>query len=163
SEPSAGFLIEHTHRAFGYLVGCCVIVLSVGLRRAESRRWLRMLGFVALAAVIVQGLLGGFRVKLNELVGTDIAVLHGCSGQVVLALLVTIAVVTAPRGAYPVFIDGDRQRALRGAVVLAALAFVQIVFGVLVRQTASPLGQRGHLLTAFAVLGLATALTKETL
>src|SRR5262249_51713869 len=41
--------------------------------------------------------------------------------------------------------------------------FVQIVFGVLVRQTASPLGQRGHLLTAFAVLGLATALTKETL
>src|SRR5262249_28848363 len=65
-EPKPGFLIEHTHRLAGYVVGCCVIVLAVGLWLKEPRRWLRGLGVFALGAVIVQGLLGGFRVKLNE-------------------------------------------------------------------------------------------------
>src|SRR5437588_9517273 len=65
SEPSAGFLVEHSHRAAGYLVGCCVIILACGLWRSETRRWVRWLGMAALAGVVVQGLLGGFRVKLN--------------------------------------------------------------------------------------------------
>src|SRR5437763_11893759 len=64
-EPSAGFLIEHTHRLAGYLVGCCVIGLACALWLGERRTWLRWLGLTALGAVIVQGLLGGFRVKLN--------------------------------------------------------------------------------------------------
>src|SRR5713226_9137275 len=68
-EPRAGFLIEHTHRLAGYFVGCCVMLLAVGLWRLETRRWLRWLGVVALAGVIVQGLLGGFRVRLNALLG----------------------------------------------------------------------------------------------
>src|SRR6516164_7430859 len=62
-EPRPGFLVEHSHRLAGYIVGCCVIVLAVGLWRNDPRRWVRQLGLLALLGVIVQGLLGGFRVK----------------------------------------------------------------------------------------------------
>src|ERR1700756_4053036 len=58
-EPSAGFLIEHSHRLAGYVVGCCIIALAVGLWLGQALRWLRWLGAAALAGVIVQGLLGG--------------------------------------------------------------------------------------------------------
>ena len=46
---------------------------------------------VALIAVIVQGLLGGFRVRLHALFGTNLAVIHGCFAQLVFALLVCLA------------------------------------------------------------------------
>src|SRR5437588_781130 len=80
-EPRPGFIIEHTHRLAGYVVGCCVIVLAMGLWRYHARRWLGWLGMAGLAAVIVQGLLGGFRVLLNALVGTDLALVHGLFAQ----------------------------------------------------------------------------------
>src|SRR5438067_3475709 len=75
-EPRPGFIIEHTHRLAGYIVGCCVIVLAIGLWYYHPRRWLGWLGVLALAGVIVQGLLGGFRVVLNALVGTNLALIH---------------------------------------------------------------------------------------
>src|SRR5437773_2231249 len=43
-EPRVGFLIEHSHRLAGYIVGCCIIVLAVGLWRFEPRTWVRRLG-----------------------------------------------------------------------------------------------------------------------
>src|SRR6266702_4627737 len=46
-EPRPGFLIEHTHRLAGYMVGCCVIALVAGLIVVEPRRWVRWLGFAA--------------------------------------------------------------------------------------------------------------------
>ena len=43
---------------------------------------------------MIQGLFGGFRVMLNELVGTDLATVHGIFAQVVFCLLISIAVLT---------------------------------------------------------------------
>src|SRR5947209_10742660 len=43
-ERGVGFLIEHTHRLAGWIVGLCVIVLAVGLWRVERRRWVCWLG-----------------------------------------------------------------------------------------------------------------------
>src|SRR5438094_555780 len=48
-EPNPGFVIEHSHRLAGYVVGCCVIVLAVGMWYAAPR--LRWLGVAALLAV----------------------------------------------------------------------------------------------------------------
>src|SRR5262245_15842367 len=53
-EPRPGFIIEHSHRLAGYVVGTCVIVLAAGLGFAQSSRTLRWLGLVALSGVIVQ-------------------------------------------------------------------------------------------------------------
>src|SRR6516165_8792636 len=63
-EPSPGLIVEHTHRLFDYLLGLCCILLAAGLWYFQKRRWLGWLGVAALGGVIVQGLLGGFRVRL---------------------------------------------------------------------------------------------------
>ena len=95
-EPRAGFLIEHAHRAFDYLLGLAVIILALGLWKLEDRRWVRWLGVAAVGGVIVQGLVGGFRVVLNELLGRDLALVHGCFAQLVFGLLVSLALFSSP-------------------------------------------------------------------
>jgi heme A synthase len=154
-EPKAGFLIEHTHRAAGYLVGCCVIVLAVGLLWARTARWLKGLGLVALAAVVVQGLLGGFRVRLNALLGPNLAVIHGIFAQVVFSILVSVAVCTSPRFASAALPAEDARRLRTPAGLLAGLAAMQLCWGVLLRHLPGPFVQRAHLVTAFAVVGTA--------
>jgi cytochrome c oxidase assembly protein subunit 15 len=162
-EPSPGFLIEHTHRLAGYIVGCCVIVLALSLWWGETRRWLRWLGMVALLGVIAQGLLGGFRVKLNALVGTDLALIHGCFAQVVFALLVSLALFTS-RGwttaALPATGTPEMARLRCWSLWLTGLVFVQLVLGAAVRHMHSALGQRAHVLAAFAVVAVMAWLAK---
>jgi heme A synthase len=163
NEPSPGFLIEHSHRLAGYVVGCCVIALALGLWRYQPRRWLGWLGVAALFGVILQGLLGGFRVRLNELVGTDLATIHGCFAQVVFALLVSLAVLTSPgwvATAKGFARQADADRAWRWSVRTAVIVLAQLVFGGLLRHTAAPVGPRGHLLLAFVVVASVTWLLR---
>src|SRR3954453_21766130 len=51
SQWVGGIFFEHTHRLIASLVGFLTIILAVWLWRAESPRWLRMLGLAALGAV----------------------------------------------------------------------------------------------------------------
>src|SRR6202030_768137 len=57
-----GVLFEHTHRLIASSVGLLTVVLCVALFIIEKRRWVKTLGLIAVAAVIVQGILGGLRV-----------------------------------------------------------------------------------------------------
>jgi len=114
---------------------------------------LRLLAGLALVAVMIQGLLGGFRVKLNELVGTDLAAFHGVFAQVVFGLLVSLAAYTARPSANAATSEGKRLH--RWSQVLAHLIFVQVVFGAMVRHYPVPLTQRLHLLTAFLATAVA--------
>ena len=95
NEGGAGLTIEHLHRLAGFVVGGCVIVLAAGLWFWEGPRWVRWMGVLALVGVIVQGLLGKYRVDLNALLGQDLALIHGIFGQTVFALLTSIAVLTS--------------------------------------------------------------------
>jgi cytochrome c oxidase assembly protein subunit 15 len=164
TEPEAGFLIEHSHRAAGYIVGCCIIVLMFALWFGQRRRWLKWLGVAALGAVIAQGLLGGFRVKLDELLGPDLAFVHGCFAQLVFALIVTIAVVTSKKwlagldqGSVPLTTGRLRWVTL----FTLGLVYTQIVFGALLRHTFAAVGPRGHLLVAFAVVAAVVWIAKD--
>ena len=157
-EPGPGFLIEHSHRLAGYIVGCCTIILAIGLWRYQSRRWLAWLGMAALAGVIAQGLLGGFRVRLNALVGTDLALVHGCFAQLVFALLVSLAVFTSQGWATAKAPFSSRLR--RWSLLTTIVVYTQLVLGGFVRHTSSGLGQRGHLLIAFAVVASVVWLLK---
>src|SRR4051812_33467258 len=58
-----GIFYEHGHRLIASAVGFLPIILAVWLWRAESRRWMRRLGALALVSVILQGILGGLPVK----------------------------------------------------------------------------------------------------
>ena len=86
-----GILFEHTHRLMGSVVGFLTIILTVWLWLGEDRRWVRNLGVIALAGVIVQGILGGLRVTMMK---DEIGIFHACVAQAFLGLLVVIALVT---------------------------------------------------------------------
>jgi cytochrome c oxidase assembly protein subunit 15 len=86
-----GILFEHTHRLIASAVGFLTIILAIWLWRSESRRWVRNLGIIALAGVILQGILGGLRVTMLK---DEIGIFHACIAQGFLALLVVIALVT---------------------------------------------------------------------
>lgn len=159
-EPSRGFIIEHSHRLAGYIVGCCAIVLAAGLA-FRARNPLRWLGILALLAVIIQGLLGGFRVILHAILGTNLAMIHGTFAQIVFSLLVVIALLTS-RTWFRIVPDAvDTGRSLRFASLLAVvLMFMQIVAGALLRHTYTSLSQRLHLLFAFAATAAVIWLVK---
>src|SRR6202171_6706615 len=79
-----GIFFEHVHRLVASTVGFLTIILAIWLWRGESRCWLRNLGFAALGAVILQGVLGGLRVTLLK---DEIGVFHACIAQGFLGLL----------------------------------------------------------------------------
>jgi heme a synthase len=86
-----GILFEHTHRLMGSVVGVLTIILAVWLWLSEDRRWVRNLGIIAVAGVILQGILGGLRVTMMK---DQIGIFHACVAQAFLGLLVLIALVT---------------------------------------------------------------------
>jgi heme a synthase len=86
-----GILFEHTHRLMGSLVGFLTIILAAWLWLSEDRQWVRKLGVIALAGVILQGILGGLRVTM---VKDQIGIFHACVAQAFLGLLLVIALVT---------------------------------------------------------------------
>jgi heme a synthase len=120
-----GIFYEHSHRLLGSLVGVLTLALAVALWREGGS--LRVLGLVAVAAVVLQGVLGGLRVVLLK---ETLAIVHGCLAQAFFGLAVALAVLTstrphaAGRGVEPA------TRALTG--VALALVYVQIVFGALI-------------------------------
>ena len=115
-----GILFEHTHRLIASAVGFLTIILAIWLWRSESRSWVRNLGLIALAGVILQGILGGLRVTMLK---DEIGIFHACVAQAFLALLVVIALVTttfwrsldeidiSPKKFAPIRFAGDRDHA----------------------------------------------------
>jgi heme A synthase len=224
---TAGYLVEHTHRILGFLVGGLMSVLALGVWACEPRkglRWaalvgvfallagfgyfhgqmmaqvnsptvrlpvpstvatlmplaavlvvcalaarravpgtgVRVLTVVALVAVMLQGLLGGLRVRLNELVGTDLAMIHGTFATLVLALLVAIPVLTARWTGEPIP-DAARRKLAWQTICLVAFTLIQIGWGAVVRHMPDRLSSRMHLLFAFVVVGFATLVIKQAM
>jgi cytochrome c oxidase assembly protein subunit 15 len=87
-----GVLFEHTHRLIASIVGLLTIILAVWLWRAEDRPSVRTLGLIAVAGVILQGVLGGLRVMMLK---DQIGIFHACLAQAFLGLIVLIAITTS--------------------------------------------------------------------
>ncbi len=89
-----GIRYEHSHRLIASTVGMLIMLLAFWLWRAEPRQWVRRLGFVALAAVITQGILGGITVLW--FLPDPISIAHASLAQLVFCMTVTIALSTSP-------------------------------------------------------------------
>ena len=87
-----GVFYEHSHRLVASGVGLLTMILAAWLWIAESRRWLRWLGVIALVAVVFQGVLGGLRVVLFK---DQIGVFHATLAQLFFALVCAIALFTS--------------------------------------------------------------------
>lgn len=146
---------EHGHRLIGAAVGMLTLTLAYLLHRRESRRWVRRLGYVAVVAVILQGVLGGLRVTENS---GALALLHGCSGQAFFGIMVALAYATS-RDARRAPEEG---RDLRGmfvvSVAVTVAIYLQVVVGAQLRHHSGPVDTHfyGGLLVAGTVFWLLT-------
>ena len=138
-----GIFYEHGHRLIASTVGFLILVLAFTLWRVEPRRWVRRLGFIALAAVITQGILGGITVLW--FLPDPISIAHASLAQIVFCLTTTIALATSPgwRRAYASRTGGDAGNGGTGndailqrvAIVTTALVYLQILVGATMRHT----------------------------
>jgi cytochrome c oxidase assembly protein subunit 15 len=165
-------LVEHGHRLLASLAGLIAIALWIVALRNDGRRWFRWWCGAVLMAVILQGLLGGVRVLLDERV---VAMVHGCSAQLFLAMVTATAVMSSrwwvfggtlsnPSGsaANPRKVPASRFLAVTASILLA-MTYLQVVAGAQLRHvptSARPELFMGlvHLHLTFAALVLLTSL-----
>ena len=136
-EMVGGILFEHGHRCVASAVGFLTIVLALWLARREPRRWVRRLGYLALAAVVAQGLLGGLTVLF--FLPPAVSVAHACLAQTFFCLTVAIAVVTSrswkDRAPASIRAAYAANPVARMAVATGAAVFLQLSIGAVMRHT----------------------------
>lgn len=131
-ESGVARMAHHGAAAFGGMA--VVLGIFYFARAPEPRRWVRWLAAATLAAVIFQGLLGGLRVVLVNL---NLAVVHACFAQAFLCLGVLMTIVTSRWHLNAGAANADRRAArsvYRVAMLAAALVYVQLVVGALMRH-----------------------------
>lgn len=126
-----GIFYEHGHRMVATTVGFFVLVQAFWLQRSEPKSLVRALGWIALLAVIVQGLLGGLTVLF--LLPTAVSVSHASLAEIFFCLTVTIAFMTSRFASRLETGAGNQGLSLLGKVLTAAV-FLQIVIGALMRH-----------------------------
>jgi cytochrome c oxidase assembly protein subunit 15 len=161
NDHGLGWLIEHGHRQMGWIVGLLSIATVLAAFSLDGRGWVKALSAAGLTAVVMQGLLGIFRIQLDALIGRTTALVHGSFAPIVLAILMTLAVATA-RGWSVGDPNDAKARSLRTWCLAAALAaYVQIVLGGIIRHKDVLLAGRLHLLNAFVVFALLWVVIKH--
>lgn len=143
--------LEHGHRLAGALIGMWSIGLVTFAFRSQQRRSVKILSFLVLLGVICQGLLGGFRVQLNE---RGLAMLHGAFAALVLSLMSSVVLLTGRRWTAPdQETDRGLMRMLQGfALLLVTVLTAQYLLGGMIRHQGT--GLHEHLIFGFVALGL---------
>ena len=160
-EMKGGVFYEHGHRMVATTVGMLTIGLVILLHWAGSRTWMKRLGWAALAAVILQGVLGGLTVIY--LLPKPISIFHASLAQLFFSTTCAIALFTSPRWkAGPEVVEDGKWPSLRSlAVFTSALLLVQILLGAAFRHRA--LGVLPHVIFAFVVAGVVVMLALFTI
>ena len=132
-----GIFYEHSHRLIASVVGLLIVVLAIWLWRTEPRQWVRRLGYIAVAAVATQGILGGITVLW--FLPAPISIAHAGLAQLVFCLTVSIALFTSPgwrrtyAGTRPPLASDRTLQAI--AILTTALVYAQILVGATMRHT----------------------------
>jgi heme a synthase len=126
-----GIFYEHGHRLIASTVGFLCIIQAVWLQRREPKRFVRVLGWCSLGAVIAQGLLGGLTVIF--LLPKAISISHAGLAEIFFCINVAIAFFTSDwysrlRGME----KADAPAA--GAWALTGLVYAQILAGAVMRH-----------------------------
>jgi heme a synthase len=130
-----GVKFEHTHRMIAQGAGLLTIVLAVWTWRAEKRRWMRVLGWGALATVIAQGVLGGLTVLF--FLPPPVSSAHAALAQTFFCLAVAMAAFTGqtwveeqPRAEF----DTRRPSLFTLALLSIFVLYVQLILGAMFRH-----------------------------
>ena len=153
-----GILYEAGHRLIASFVGFLVVIQAIWLQLREPKRFVRMLGWTSLGAVIAQGVLGGMTVLFLQPHALSVA--HGGLAEIFLCINVSIAFFTSRS-----FL-ALRERKIDHAPVaattaLVAIVYLQIIAGALMRHLGAGLAipdfplSFGHLVPAFTSASIA--------
>src|SRR4029079_14217101 len=124
--------IEHGHRLLGALTGFLSIALVAVVLTVDRRRWVVFASAGALVLVILQGILGGARVLLDERL---IALVHGCVGPLFFAYLAGAGVATSRWWDHATHLRTEAgNRYAPSAWMLAGVAYIQLFLGALLRH-----------------------------
>ena len=128
-----GILYEHGHRLIASGVGFLTIGLAIWIWRVEPRRWMRTLGFMALGAVCLQGLLGGITVLF--FLPTAISTAHAGLAQIFFCLTIAIALFTSRSWSQPRYDPVDDRMLRRTAASTTMFIYLQILVGATMRHS----------------------------
>lgn len=127
-----GIFYEHGHRMIAATVGLLTVIQAVWLQLREPKGFVRKLGWISLAAVIVQGVLGGITVLL--FLPKPVSISHAALAEIFLCLNVAIAFFTSTHY--------GRMQQRRGTAAnlrvvtraLVAVVFIQMLLGAWMRH-----------------------------
>lgn len=125
-----GFRVMPVYLTLASLAPVAVVVCAF-LYRGDGGR-LRWLGMAALAAVVLQGVLGGIRVVWLK---DEIGIFHGMLAQTFFVFITLLAIMTSRRFLERRWADYEPDAALRwGALGCTALIFLQLGLGATMRH-----------------------------
>lgn len=127
-----GIFYEHGHRLIASSVGFLTIILAAWIWFADPRRWMKRLGVAALAAVILQGALGGLTVLF--FLPAPISTAHAGLAEIFFCMTIAISLFTSPgwRQDDETLDDGQLRR---WTLATTALVYTQILVGATMRHT----------------------------
>jgi heme a synthase len=150
-----GIVYEHSHRMIASVTGILTIVIAFWTLFADRRRWMKYLGFAALATIVIQGILGGVTV-LNFL-PPAISTAHSAVGQTFFCIAVLIAVFTGRRWveeAPSLIADNGHPKVLVLCLYSLAILYLQLVLGGMFRHRG--MSWWPHVVNAVAVAQILT-------
>jgi cytochrome c oxidase assembly protein subunit 15 len=132
SKMVGGIFYEHGHRLIASGVGLLTIGLVIFVWRVDPRAWMTRLSLVGLAAVILQGVLGGLTVRF--MLPAPISIGHAGLAQLFFCLTVSIALFTSHAWIAPAAPAVDDARLRSRALGLTALIYLQVLIGATMRH-----------------------------
>ena len=160
-----GIFYEHGHRMIAATVGFLTVLQAIWLQLREPKRWLRILGWCAVGAVIAQGLLGGLTVIF--LLPPAISIAHAGLAEIFFCLNVSIAFF-ASRWFGRIGSTEKGDAPVGGSMALVAVVYLQILAGALMRHLGAGLAipdfplSFGHLVPAFTTTAVAVNFAHRT-
>jgi cytochrome c oxidase assembly protein subunit 15 len=161
-----GVFFEHGHRVIAASVGVLTLILALWVIFRERRNDIRTLSFLALATVIMQGILGGATVLLK--LPSAVSIAHACLAQTYFCIIVCLAWVSSSQWELMRPLQTENSFPALLSPLSAALVggtFLQLILGAALRHSILgpgreyfTLGISLHIIGAFIVLGLVIAL-----
>lgn len=115
-----------------------LVLLYAGFRAVNAADRMRWLGVIAFASVIIQGVLGGLRVLLDQHGwGTEFGILHAALAQLFFLLVCSLALLTSRRWGQwniPVMKPAVALQLRRLLIATTLLVFVQLLLGATMRH-----------------------------
>ncbi|MCI0419180.1 MAG: COX15/CtaA family protein [Acidobacteria bacterium] len=145
-----GIFYEHGHRMVASFVGFLTIILAIWLWKRDERPFVRTLGWIALAVVVTQGILGGITVLF--FLPAPISVMHACLAQAFFCIVSSLALLTSTgwkQGATGVASEIKGVSMYQLCLWTTVSVYGQLILGAALRHSKS--GLLWHVLGAFAV------------